>query len=389
MRRLVAVGVALFVVTAPTALAADVDTATIEGRILSGQDERPVPDAKVTLLGARLDGAGRVVRKTTVPDDRGRYSFEVPDRKGVEYALEASYDGGLFVGDSFSVKGDEMSFDLEVWETTSDPSVITVLRDHMFVAHDEEGAGVLESVTINNSSDRAYIGRGRALGGGDSASSPTLGFALPTQSLGERVDLVDSSLNRLYAVDADFGFAATVAIPPGETTVTYAYPARGSGGSYDLTRRALYPTEELSVFATDPLEVESGRLTYEGREEVGGESYRRWVGNGGFDAGDVVSLLVVAEGNSSSTLWLTIGIGFALIVLLIAVGLWLRSRSGKTTSSRPRGLAPAAEAERGDDLIAAIAALDLQHDAGSISDEQWSSRRSELKTKLLDSRQTT
>jgi hypothetical protein len=37
-----------------------------------------------------------------------------------------------------------------------------------------------------------------------------------------------------------------------------------------------------------------------------------------------------------------------------------------------------------DDLIAAIAELDLRHEAGEISSEQWAKRRAELKSRVAE-----
>jgi hypothetical protein len=386
MRRVLALGVALLVVAAPPALAARKKTATVDGRVTLGSSNEPVRGAEVTLLGARLDGTGEVVEKTVSSDAGGRFEFEVPKREGIEFALEARYDGGTFVGASFPIKGGGVTSNLEVWKTTSDSGVITIERDHMFVAHDEQGAGVLESITVRNDSDEAYTGRGRALGAEQSDESPTLGFALPTQSVGQRVDLIDSSLNRLYAIDASFGFAATVAIPPGETTVTFAFPASGDAGNFDLTRRTLYPTEELSVFVTDPLEVEAGRLSPDGTRDVSGESYRVWTSTNEFDAGDVVSLLVIAEGNTSSNLWLGLGVGLGVIVLLIALGVWLRSRS-RRRAPVARATAPKPAMPADDDLVAAIAALDLEHESGDLSEDEWRERRVELKNRLVASKE--
>ena len=379
MRRLIP-AVALFLALAVSP-AAGAERAMVRGTVLLGKTSSPAGGAEVTLIGARSNGTGRFYEESITADDRGRFSFaQVPAEQGAQFALEARYDGGLFVFDTMRLKtGVVEQAELRVFQTTSDPEVITVTRDHIFVAHDEQGAGVLESLTVVNNSERAYVGRGRSLGEG--SSQTTLGIALPDQAIGGRVDLVDTTINRLYAESADFGFAATVAIPPGETKITFAYPAPGSGGSYDLSRRALYPIEEVSVFATEPLEITEDRLAYEGVEEISGVRYRKWSSREPFDAGDLIAIRAVAEGSSSSNLWLGMGIALGIVVLALVLALTFRSprrpAAGRPSPARP---APA-------ELVEAIAELDLRHESGVLSDEQWSEQRARLKDQLIAAKQ--
>lgn len=382
MRRLITlVGVVLALSTTTPAMAA-AEPAVVRGSLVTGDDGSPAEGAKITLIGARLDGSGRFFTDTVESDQSGRFEFaRVPVREASQFALEATFDGGLFVFDTFRLRpGATESFDLEVWPTTSNASVIEIERDHLFLAQDEQGAGVLESVTVVNRSQRAYIGRGGALGGG--ASTHTLGFALPDAAVGERVDLIDSTLNRLYADAADFGFAATVAIPPGETTVTFAYPAPGSGGRYDLSRRALYPTKEIAVFVTEPLELNGDVLAYDGVEEVAEDSYRKWSSRDPFDAGDLVPILAVAEGSSMANLWMGLGAGLGLLVLVTIVA---AARRRPAPSKPPRPAAPPPPIR--DELISAIAELDLQHESGALSEDEWNARRAALKDQLVAARQ--
>ena len=387
MRRLVALVVTLLVTAAPVP-ALSQETATIDGRVRLGTTDEGVKKARVTLLGARLDGSGEIVERKDVTDENGRFSFRVSKGEEIEYALEVTYDGGLFVGASFPVKGGGVTSNLEVWPTTSNPSVITVTSDRMLVAHDAGAATIVQHIVVQNDSEQAYIGRGQMLGADASGSSPTLGFALPTQARGQRVDLLDSNLNRLYATETDFGFAATVAIPPGDTTVTFAYPLEGSGGSFDLTKRMLYPTDEVSVLATEPLDVETNRLSYDGVDEVSGESYRVWNSDSALDAGDVVSILAVAEGEASSNLWLGLAIGLGAILLFLATGMWWRSRARRDVPDREAQRLDATQKQPEDeDLVAAIAALDLDREAGTLTEEQWRERRTALKDKLLADKQ--
>ena len=386
MRRLRIAAAALLVLASAAAPAQAQNKTTLSGTVLHGKSGDPVTKAEVRVIGARVDGQGRVFDKTVKSSNNGSYSINVPTRKGLEFAVEATYDGGLFVGDSVRIKkGAKKRVDVEVWDTTSDPSAIRVTDDQLVIAQDESNTGVLEVVTVENPTKLAYIGRGRSLGADQDDDSPTLGFALPAEAIGQPIELIDSSLNRLYAVDASFGFAATVAIPPGETTATFRYLISGEGGRFDLTRRALYPTDVVTVLATDPLEIDSDRLDYQGREEIGPDEYRKWSSTNSFDAGDLVPMLAVAEGSGSSSLWIGILVGLGIIVLLASIGMLVRRRptSAPRVKSKPSKtkLPPKA------DLVSAIAELDLRHESGELTEQEWSEERTRLKSLLLSARE--
>lgn len=374
MRRLIAILTSL-VVVAPPSLAGP--GTTITGRIVHQTRTADLKGLEVTLLGARPDGSNRV-EETTSAFSNGRFVFRgVPADPDFRYTVETLYRGGLFVGGNVEVEaGQRQPVELRVWDTTSDPSILSVARDHIFVVQNEGDTGILESVTISNSSTKAYIGRGAAIAGSVEQPTQTLGFALPPQALGERVDIVSSDINRLYATEADFGFAATVAIPPGETNTIFGYGVDQSGGTYDISRRALYSTEEFSVFAADPLRVESNRLVYDDEVNVRGDRYKKWSSPVPLQAGDIIPLSVVAEGGSSPGL--TVGLALLLggLVAAIAVALLVRSRRSRRATPR--------ESREPDDVLVAIAELDLQHESGSISEQEWSQRRRALKTKLKE-----
>ena len=386
MRRLsVVTGALLLLASAATPAHARRNT-TISGTVVHGKSGDPVAKAEVRVIGARVDGRGRVFDETAKSNKKGSYAFNVPGRKGLEFAVEVTYDNGLFVGDSVRIKkGTEKQVHVEVWNTTSDPSAIRITEDHMVIAQDESNTGVLEVVTVENPTKLAYIGRGRSMGANQDQDSPTLGFSLPAQAVGEPIELIDSSLNRLYAVDASFGFAATVAIPPGETTATFRYLISGEGGRFDLTRRALYPTDVVTVLATDPLEVDSDRLDYEGREEIGEDEYRKWSSRNSFDAGDLIPVLAVAEGSGSSSLWIGILVGLGIIVLLAGLGMFAR----RQPAPRPRARSKPARTKHPsrEDLVAAIAELDLRHESGEVPEREWTEERTRLKSLLLSARE--
>jgi hypothetical protein len=345
------------------------------GRVINANTGEPQAGVKVTLVGANQDGTDRS-RRVQMTNARGRYAFDRLET-GTErvYTLDARHAGGLFAGRAVSFPVDTarppvLRTTLRVWETTIDPNAILVRRDVVFAVPAENHVGIVESVTIENVSQRAYIGRG------GSAGRASVGFALPSEAAGGPVTIVGSTYDMPGIVRTDYGFAATIAIPPGEMEVTFTYPLEGSGGTFDLSRTALYPTLDLSVFAAEPLQIESNRLERGDDETIDGRDYRTWRAGRDIDAGDPIQVNAIAEAGRGPVL---LGVGVAAAALLAVSGLWFLRR-------RRRPLPDGRGSLGSGDLVEAIAALDIRYRAGEIGEDEWSRTRAELKHRLRRTR---
>lgn len=374
MRFLLLTSLAVIVVaTASPALAAD--DGLVTGRIINQTTGRPATGATVELSGADEDGSGRISR-TAKADEEGRYRFaNLPSGEDWLYVVDAVFDGGRFPGSPFSFPAGEkpsLQTSLKVWDSTTDPRSILIARDAMFVLPSENSVAVVESVTVLNHGNLAYVGRG----GEDGTAETTFGFGLPARA--SQVAIQDASFDVPELVATDFGFGITVALPPGRSSFTYSYQVPADGLTYVLSKTALYPTADLLVFAGKPLRLDSDRMRESGTETVGGKIYSRWVTPGMVDAGDTVLIQAVAEAEMAF-LPFAIGAG-ALLLLVSGAYMFMRRRTSVAD--------PAPEEESRDDLIAAIAALDVAHEAGDVSTVEWESRREKLKTKLIESEQT-
>lgn len=371
-----------------TAAAQVAPNGAIRGRVTNGDSGEAQPNVRITLRSSGDDDAsGRRTWRTTT-DRGGRFEFpKLPTGEERVYLLDAHHDGGYFAGGVLSIPSQTspppvIDTTLRVWDTIADPSSILVRRDAMFVTPFEGDVSVVESVSVVNVSDLAYIGRGAGMGSASNRSGATLGVALPAGA--ERdVRIVDSSpMDIPEILGTDYGFATTVAIPPGETSVTFAYTVESDGGgSYDFSKTNLYPTSELSLFATEPLEVDSDRLRSDGRVRIGEDSYSKWTSRSRFDAGDRVAALVIAEGEGSMILLA----GMVLFALALGGGLTL-------ALLRRRRPAPAAETGREEkvaatreQLLIAIAELDIDYQGGGCSEDEWRRRRARLKRRLAGS----
>lgn len=377
MRRIAAVlAIVAAVLPAPVKAAASGD---ILGVIHNESTGKPQAGARVTLLHAE-EGKSEPETSSVVTDARGRYRFEnLPTGDEHLYAIDARHQGGLFAGGTITLPDDTaqrpvVETRLKVWDTTDDPKSILLSRNDMFLVPKDNAVAVVDSYRIVNMSEEAYIGRGGA------GANTTLGFPLPDSARGNGVVIVNQPRIDIPELrNTEFGFGITTAIPPGRTDIAFSYSVDGTGGSYDLTRTALYPILDSSVFAQEPLEVRSNRLEERGPEAVGGEEYVEWSTPSDLDAGDPLQILAVAQAGMSPLLFVGAAIGLGLIALALAAGVVLRRRASLRAVTAP---ASAEDPKQREELVVAIAELDLRYRDGGISEDEWRTRREELKARV-------
>lgn len=376
---------ALLFLFASIAPAGAAERGSIEGRVINETEGKPQAGVTVVLTGG---GTGvEEMTKTAVTDDRGRYSFTgLPTGEDVFYAVDATFRGGLFAGRPISLPDDTsrapvIDTTLRVWAPTTDPTAILVRRNDMFVVQRKGALAVIESVRVVNPTNNAYIGRGSAMSSGETDEpTPSLGFALPDGALRETLDWVDADIDVPQTVNIPgLGFGITSAIPPGQVSFTFTYQVEGNGGTYDLSRTAPYAISDLGVFAQPPLEVTGNRLKDDGEVDIQSVTYSRWSSEGPIDPADPIQILIVAEGGSSGIL--VGGLVAGLVGLLVLSFLLFRRGKKKRRAAPPRDPnQPLIESR--DDVITAIAELDLRHDNGEMSDEDWTAQRAAMKARL-------
>lgn len=363
MRRFL-LALAIVVSIAPPAEAAA--RGVIDGIVTNGTKGGPQGGVRVSLLGSTRDGS-KTVERTATTSPNGSYRFEgLPSSDDWVYVLDARFDGGLFPGSPFDFStGPELETSLKVWNTTDDPNAILIARDAMFVLPGENEVGIVESVKVLNHGKLAYIGRS----GAGPADRVTLGFSLPKGA--EAIAMRDASIDIPALIPTDYGFGIDIAIPPDSSDFSFTYRVRANGSTYILSKTALYPTAEMLVFAGEPLDVASDRLTGQGNDRVDGKDYRRLGTTDGLDAGDTV--LIQATATASLAWWPFAAAAAALVAAVGGAALFARKR-------RPRR--PSGETGGRSDLVAAIASLDIAYESGSVSEDDWRSQRRVLKSRL-------
>ncbi|MBA2726425.1 MAG: hypothetical protein H0U53_10585 [Actinobacteria bacterium] len=354
--------------------AAAAGSGTIKGIVTNAATDKPQPGVEVTLTTGTETGADESGTQVVTTDQKGAYIFrDLATGEDRFYAIDGRFEEGLFSGGAITVAspGDVIDSTLKVWPTTSDPSMILISRDNLFLSVEGNELGVLESVTLLNQGEEAYIGRVGATTGTSADDGASIAFPLPSRAIEGQVAVANADINLPALIPSEFGFAITAAIPPGETTITYSYKVEGDGGSYDLSRKALYPTVRFSVFSTPPLDVKSNRLSATGPVPIGDKVYEEFRAGAGLDGGDSLQILAIADAGTPAGLIVGMAGALVLVAALGALPL-IRSRRKSTDRREPTR----------EDLLRAIASLDLQRENGEIAEDEWTRRRGELKQRL-------
>ncbi len=403
VRRLTALlGVLAFaalLLPAPTAVAQGDGVGTITGTVTNGTTGEPQGGVAIRLLGGSQDDEGNFrqdVEADTITDGKGRFEFpELPAGQDRAYTLDARFDGGNFPGGVVTIAsgGDVIEITQRVWNTTTDPRSIVIQNNRMFLLKGEDGASIVESFEIVNVSDEAYVGRGAGsagpqneTGAGQASGSagepiPSLSFSFPEDARKEGIQIVDSDLDIPQLLDTETGISITSAVPPDETNITFAYSLRVNTGQVDLSRRALYPTLNLSVLAEPPFVIDSTRLVADGEATIDGITYKQYSSRDTITEGDSIPILGTARGDGDSALTFGALAAAALLIILLVLGL-LRSRATRQVAREPAKREPGPPEARAD-LLVAIAQLDLEYRDGQLDEDEWKAKRGQLKARLV------
>ena len=388
VRVLIAAFAILFSMAPSRALAQQAEGGTIAGTVTNGTTNEPQRGVEIHLLGGRRDDEGNFSQETSevaTSDARGRFEFAgLPSGEDRAYTLDASFDGGSFPGGVVTIpsEGDEIEVEQRVWDTTTDPRAIVIQRNNMFVLRGEDRANVIDSYTILNVSEQAYIGRGAdSRRGSDNDPVPSLSFSFPQGS--EGIQVAESDLDIPQLLSTETGIGITTAVPPDETRITFAYGLRVNTGQVDLSRLALYPILNLGVYAEPPFVIDSTRLIEDGEVTIEGETYTRYRSEQDVTDGDTIPMIATARGDSDTAL-ITGAIAAGAVVVLVTAFALMRRRA-RTRAPEPK---PASPRPSRDDLLVAIAGLDLDYRSGKLDHDQWDARRRELKARLAEDQTT-
>ncbi len=381
--------------TVTPAVEAAPGTGIINGRVLNGTSGGPDIGAGIAVTLHTFQGDVELPTQETSTAADGSFRFEGLDTNpGLEYWPEAVYLGVTYSGEQpyqFTADGTPLDAALIVYETTEDPSTLTLDSAHFIMESFGQVLRISEIHLYGNSGDRTYVGSPDETG-----QRTTLFIPLPDNAVGVAFDQ-EGDAERFIEVDG--GLLDTEPVVPGQETALafFSYHLVVSGDNIPLERRFAYPVGTLNILVAQPgLALRSDQLQAMGPQAFQGQDYDFFALQGlAPDTPLVMELLPSADVSAESGMPATAGstdltaggptpgsqgvlrgIGFGLVALVLGVGLVLAA-----SNRRPAARAAAAPNLGGDArsrrLLSELADLEEAYAAGQIDDGTYERQRAE------------
>src|SRR5690606_22756611 len=279
-----------------------------------------------------FDGMQSVETATTTVQEDGTYAFEnVKMPVGRMFLSTIEFEGATY-GSEFkavqAVQGaQQLELPITVYETTTDPSNVSVDRLHVFLEFiDRNTLRVIQLYILSNNGMKTLIAP---------EGEPTIRFNLPDGA--QNLEIQNGALGERY-IPLPGGFGDTIALRPGQgayqAMFAFEMPYQRS---LDLVQPMSLPTNAVVVLVPDgSINVKGENLQDTGRREVDGMTYRMF-SRGGLAAGDPLRLTISGRYSDPNAALFNIGSSSDLLVgagvfglALIAAGIILYRRSSES-----------------------------------------------------------
>ncbi|MBI3243587.1 MAG: cytochrome c [Chloroflexi bacterium] len=367
--------------------AAPASTGTVTGTISNGTTGANTPADQAVVLHL-FDSFQETSTITTTVQSDGAFEFAdvelAPDRALI---VSARYGDVLYTSDVAQVKAGQTVYDLpvQVFESTTDSSVLSVERMHVIFDFKEDKVQIGELFIINNNGDKTLAPV--------SEDGPTFSAALPAGFA--ELSFQDDVIGGRYQQTAD-GFADTLPVRPGagaqQILVSFSLPY---ADALSFAQKISYPTSAVSVLLPDNgVTLTGAGLRDEGLRDVQGANYHSFTVEA-MAAGDNIafslegkpSLAATTSGGSTSASTVapafdvrTVLIGGLSLALSVAViAYWWIQRGGSNV--KPTQAAPPS-GQTYDELLDELAELDDGFEAGEYSEAEHHAKREKLKAEL-------
>jgi mono/diheme cytochrome c family protein len=307
----------------------------------------------------------------TLQSDSSFVFDSVPIAPGRSFVVTTQYAGVLYGSDvlTFDSGSTQLDAPLNVYETTTDASGLSVQQMHVFFDFASGQTTVGELLIIANTGDRTVLG-GQALQ-----------FTLPAGATDLRLDGMTAGQGY---VETPTGFTLTRPIPPSDSAaqllVSFTLPF---DRKLDFSQPVPFPVAAVTVLIPDTgVKVSANQLQDDGPRDVQGTTFLSYSGTN-LPAGTTLafSLSGTPGGGTSPVTVDPAGLiagGLALALVLGGVGWWYYSRRVEAT-------VPATSV---DDLLQAVADLDDDYAAGELGQGEYERRRTALKAQIARAMRT-
>ena len=362
-----------------TTVATDGSTLTIRGTI-SNPSGSPLPtDIAVKLFG--FEGMSQAFELSTIPVD-GVYEFtDVAVTEGMAYMVQVDANGYSYGSDilhAADVTGAVADLPVSIYDTSTDPSGLTVDRMHVFFDFAvAEKVQVVELFIVSNTSDKVIVPA--------ADDTPALTFGLPegaTNLLFESGELGD----RYVATENGFGDLTPIVPGTSQHQVLFSFDMPYER-KLDLSLPILQNVASVVVMLPpEGVKMESSQLMSAGQRDMSGMAFDMYTGSA-LTAGSSLDMRLsgkVSSAKEETNTFSGIAIGATVFGLaLIGTGIWLFSQR-KTQEEEVVESVEAEEQPEEDEeaLLDAILALDDLYQAGKLPEDAYQERRAALKERL-------
>lgn len=362
----------------------------LTGTVINGTTGDPVPDIPLTLYTVSSDGS--LLEQTDGSSGAdGTFKFEKLRREHTaNFVLEAVYNDVHYFSDGSAIflpDSTETTLDINVYETTDDPSVVEATTLHRIVAFVPDFISITDIYVFSNNSDKTFIGKMGADG-----MPETVRIAVPdgAQEVSFQFDTARQAEDNIY-VDSR-------PVTPGtenySLAVSYGIPIKGKSVTVKTPLLTAIPAVNLLI--TDQGETVSGdQLERLQDRTIQGDTYQQWKGEN-FAAGDDLVMtfgrlnkldFAAATGGSSPSgglaaagpdqqylQWVVLALGALLIGFVVIM----------TNRTEPAlAVAESTEAEKAR-LVALLRELESMHADGIVDEGVYRRLRTQYRNQLKD-----
>jgi len=358
-----------------SALAAEPGSGMLEGRIVNGTaDGSSVADQDITLK-TYLNNT-EVDSTTTETDSEGRFVFDgLSTESGYSYEVTLVFQQAEYYSEwlSFDVGEATKSVEVTVYDSTTSDEAIKVAMAHTIIYVGQDSLKVMEYLLFVNETDRTYIGSEEAA---TAEKGETLKFSLPKEATNLQYTL---GLMECCIMSSEEGFVDTMPVLPGGREVAYSYEVNYDSGTYTFSRNVNYPTTRYDLlFQGSSIEVTSDQLAAEEPMDIEGTQFNHLSGSD-LAPGDV--LVVQLSGlTETSNQWTVKWVALALVALTCGFGFIYLMRKKRLQPVSPEDSFD----QRRLRLLAELAQLDDDFEAGKIPEEVYRRLRAARKAQLVE-----